>query len=374
MDRDEKDRDRQDGRRLLAPLRGAEPGPGGVDIAEALRAGRHRARARRAGGVTLAAGVVAAVAVASTMLGRAMPPDRQQRPVAPPTQFELTRQFFRVGSAGGFAPDTYETGRYRQRVHLVVSDPASNRRADGVIMLYPRDRLTGADGQRWAPSGPKAPPVHDRPAVYLDRPIVRAGAVEVAWEWAPGAWAIASLKGDGVDREVAQRTAQSVLPDGNATVMPPVSVPPSLLGNGNRLIGTVSREPRTGVRALRALRYGPEDPAAQLPAAEPGWIDVGVEEPDPGLNTDIEIDGRPAAERGTRVTVPDADHDAALFAEASGTGVLDTLGGRTGLRRLAAAVTLVPGRNWPPTAAPSSACPTTGGTGAGSAGCNGPPN
>jgi hypothetical protein len=348
------DREEEDARRLLSPLRGAEPDPAtGVDVAAAVQAGRRRSRRRRIGGAVSVAGMVAAVTIASTLLGRTMPPD-DVPPAAPPNQFGLTHQFFRVGSAGGFTPDGYETGRYRQRAYLRLSDKDSPRRADGLVTMFPRDRLVGSDGRRWSGSGTKAPPVNGHRAFYPDRPLIRPGSVEVAWEWAPGAWAFASVRGDGVDRAVAHRVAQSVLPDGRTTVRAPVTAPASMLGERNRLIGTVASASTPGTRPMVALRYGPQDPPARLGAGEPGWIAIGVERPEPGLRTDTTVGGRPAVVQDTRVTIPE-DTESAFFAEAGGAASLASFGGERRLRDLAAAVTMVPNAVWPP--AESTSCP-----------------
>ncbi|MFC5748415.1 hypothetical protein [Actinomadura rugatobispora] len=354
MDREE--REEVDARRLLAPLRDTGPDAATrVDIAAAVRAGRRRSRNRRIAGAGTLVAAVAAVAVASTLLGRTMPPD-DVRPVAPPSQFDLTRQHFRVGSAGGFTPDDYETGRYRQRAHLRLADRDGPRRADGLVTMFPRDRLAGRDGRPWVPSGTRAPDVNGRRAFWPDRPVTRPGAVEVAWEWAPGAWAFASVRGDGADRTVAHRVAQSVLPDGRAVVRAPVTAPASMLGERNRLIGTVSSAPTPGTRPRVALRYGPQDPPARIGAPEPGWIAIGVERPDPDLRTGTTVGGRPAAVTSTRVTVREGA-DTALFAEAADEATLAASGGSRWLRDLAAAVAPVPGVAWSPPAPSASPRP-----------------
>ncbi|MBE1530494.1 hypothetical protein [Actinomadura algeriensis] len=356
------DHDDEDARRLLSALRDAEPeSTTAIDVADAMRVGRRRARGRRfASGVTVA-GVVAVVAIVSTLLGRTMPPE-ETPPAAPPNQFGVTHQFFRVGSAGGFTPESYETGRYRQRAHLRLADQDGPRRADGLVTMFPRDRLVDRDGRPWAPDGARAPDVNGHRAFWLDTPVIRAGAIEVAWEWAPGAWGFASVRGDGVDRTQAHRVAQSVLPNGGITVRAPVTVPPSVLGERNRLIGTVASAATPGTRPSVALRFGPKDPPARIGGGEPGWIAIGVERPAPELRTDTTVGDRPAAVDDTGVTVRESA-DTAFFAEVSGASMLASFGGAERLRDLAAAVTMVPGTAWPPpvrTGCDSSQWPTPG--------------
>ncbi|TDD93638.1 hypothetical protein [Actinomadura rubrisoli] len=207
---DERERDAA---RLLAALRGFEAPTGGTaDPEDAVRAGRRRVRARRAAAMTSAVAAVAAIAAATALLGRpAAAPE--PRPVAPAEHFDAGRHAFSVGSAGGFAPASYQPGRDVQRITLRVERPGGTLRADGLVEMYPAGGLPPGSGGR-APRGRPAPDVHGHRAYVLAVPVLRPGAVELAWEWKPGAWGFVSLKGPGADEGRAQRVAQGVLPAG----------------------------------------------------------------------------------------------------------------------------------------------------------------
>ncbi|WP_242894790.1 hypothetical protein [Actinomadura litoris] len=198
--------------RLLGALRGFEaPAGGAVDTGRAVRSGRRRVRARRAAAAASTAAAIAAIAVSAALAQRAAGPGPEPRPVASVERFDARRHAFTVGSAGGFAPESYRPGRDVQRITLRVEHPGGALRADGIVEMYPAGGLPPGSGGR-PPSGRRAPDVHGHRAYFLPSPVLRPGAVELAWEWKPGAWGFVSLKGQGVDEERARRVALSVLP------------------------------------------------------------------------------------------------------------------------------------------------------------------
>ncbi|WP_242910054.1 hypothetical protein [Actinomadura terrae] len=201
--------------RLLGTLRGLEPPAAGtVDTGRAVRSGRRRVRARRAAAAGSTAAAIAVIAVSAALAQRAgTDPDPAPRPAASAERFDAGRHAFTVGSAGGFAPASYQAGRDVQRITLRVEHPGGALRADGIVEMYPAGGLPPGSGGR-TPSGRRAPDVHGHRAYVLATPVLRAGAVELAWEWKPGAWGFVSLKGQGADEARAQRVALSVLPAG----------------------------------------------------------------------------------------------------------------------------------------------------------------
>ncbi|MQY09128.1 hypothetical protein [Actinomadura macrotermitis] len=215
--RDEQERE---GARLLGALRGFEPPAGRAALPGlAVRAGRRRVRARRAAGAAAAAAAVLAAVVPVRLLGGPADPG----PAA--GAFPPGRPAFRVGSAGGFTLDSYETGPV-QVIRLRPERPGGPPRADGLVEMYPRGVLPR--GQE--PAGPAAPAVHDRPARWLTVPLLRPGAVELAWEWRPGAWGVVSLQGPDADRRRAHLVALSVVPwdmPGMPGTAPPGTAPPA---------------------------------------------------------------------------------------------------------------------------------------------------
>ncbi|WP_433441983.1 hypothetical protein [Nonomuraea sp. CA-141351] len=321
-----------DGGRLLDPLRDVEPAPTGrVNVAAAVRAGRRRARTRAALGAAAAVSAVVAVIAMTTVLGRQA---AQPAPaVARQSGFDVLTKAFTVGSAGGFTPDTYATGRLVQRVTLRPADPS--RSGDAVIELYAQGVLPrSADG-------PAAPSVNGRPAIWPRDPVLRKGTAEVAWQWGPQAWGVVSVKGG--DREIAHRVAQSVLPGGDERVDVPFTVP----GEPGVLVGAVTSY---SAPYKVGLRY---DDAGS-------WLEVGVEERTSALKPGTTVRGLPAVREERRVTVLRDGY--AAYAEAGRAGWADRLG------ELASAITLAPDSGWP--GEPSPACTRPGsGTGATTPAC-----
>ncbi|RJL33242.1 hypothetical protein [Bailinhaonella thermotolerans] len=298
--------------RLLDPLRGDEPhGPGRVDLARAIRAGRRRRRTRRAATIAAAAAATLAVFVPTTILAHlARSPAEPAAPLSTPAArlqeggFDVMTRAFVVGSAGGFTPDRYETGRHRQVIELRSADPA--RRAGAVITMYAPGRYPAP------PRTDPAPSVGDRPAYWLPG---GTGAV-IAWEWAPGAWGTVALTGPGVtDRAVAQRVAQSVLPQASRPVAVPFTVGPGVLGGRYRVVGVSGSYPGQGVPERTSLVYGTRDPSG--PSADADRVEVGVLRPRPAATPGARIGGVPAAVSRDEIVLLPPGGAYAIFARAA---------------------------------------------------------
>ena len=290
-------RPEQDGAHLLAPLRTAGPeSPSGVDVRRALRVGRRRARIRHAAiGAGGTGAVVAAVASVGVFLHVLAPSD--PRPAAPGEDgFDVLHRAFRVGSAGGFTPDTYETGRYRQRIVLRAADPRDDTGTDAVVVMYAKGRTPQSAGAPGRPSGRPALPVDGHRALLLTAPVIRPGATELAWEWRPGAWGFVSLKGPGADVGRAEKVALSVRTGANDAVTRPVTVPAHALGAHDRLVGVVSSIGPARFGRVLVLRFAADDAAADTTTR----IDVGVRLPVPERHATATIGGRPAVVSGRR--------------------------------------------------------------------------
>jgi hypothetical protein len=145
-----------------------------------------------------------AVVAVPAIVGR---PDAVQP--ARPAELSVLRQAFTVGSAAGFTPVSYETGRYR---HRVVLGPARGDVPQGTpdratVTMYARGHLPG-----WNPGGERAADVNGRKAFWMPSPVT--GPVigtEIAWEWSDGAWGFAFVDSVGADaRDLAHRVAESV--------------------------------------------------------------------------------------------------------------------------------------------------------------------
>src|SRR5882757_5074018 len=164
--------------RLLSVLRDVEPGArSAVSVPRAIRSGARRHRVRQAIGAAVVAGLTAlGVGVLPTVLDR-----RDAEPATPVGEFGVSRQEFTVGSAGGFTPVSYETGRYRQRVRLVPAPDAEGVPPGATVTLYAAGWLPGGQA-----AGAQAPDVDGHRAVWLDEP----DGAGLAWEWSTDAWAV----------------------------------------------------------------------------------------------------------------------------------------------------------------------------------------
>ncbi|MCK2241378.1 MULTISPECIES: hypothetical protein [unclassified Crossiella] len=266
---------------LLAPLRQAGPRtPSTVSVPAAIRAGTRRRRVRQLAGTAVVAVVTVLIALlVPALLGGLF----RAEPARPAVGFDPLRQAFRVGSAGGFTPVSYETGRDRQRIRLV--------RADG----SPGLATITLSGSGPAPAGEAAPAVHGRRAVW--------SGDGVAWEWTDGAW---GLVGGVPDREQAHRVAQSVESGAGTPVRLPFEqprpVPPdevlgviSPYGSTERVTDAVLLVlGRPGATEAERVLVGTQgdlgrDPVTGQSRQAPRW--------------DTELGGRQAAVTGTAVLI-----------------------------------------------------------------------
>jgi hypothetical protein len=203
---------------LLGPLRELESdGSGTVDIAAAVRRGRrvHRARV-----IASALGVVGAVVAGALVLPSLT--HRAQAPTAPaPSEFSVLRRELHVDAAAGYLPKAYSTSRFEQGVSL------GSGRNGASVTFYAAGQLPTPG---WIPRGEATDPVAGTasPAYYLTKPVLPDDGVELAWQWAPGAWAIvdvaAARRDVGRDRAAARQIAENTHRGPGAAVRTPFSV------------------------------------------------------------------------------------------------------------------------------------------------------
>lgn len=216
----------RDGRRLLAPLRDDPPDQSTVDIERAVRTGARRVRVRQ---VVIAAVAAVVTGLASVAVPAIMARPRATEPARPAAELSVLSQQFSVGSAGGFTPVSYETGRFQ---HRVVLGPASADAPDrATVTMYPRGHAP------WNPGGEPAPDVNGRKAFWLPSPVTEAATgTEIAWEWSDGAWGFAYVHSTQLDaRDLAHRVAESVAAGADVPVTVPFTIappppPPRLVG------------------------------------------------------------------------------------------------------------------------------------------------
>lgn len=214
------DQTERDAIRLLDPVRDMEPGPSSVDVHRAIRDGRRRVRNRRLAGVAVAVVFLAAMA----SVGGALKPDPQADAGGPgPAEFGALEMAFTVGSAAGYTPLTYETGKYWQAVELVKASQPDERALASVRMFPARPLYLHGATKPWEPGDDRAPNVNGHPAYwkppnpYLTDGNQAATSAQLAWEWAGGAWAFVTIwdythDTEGEVRARAHRVAESVAP------------------------------------------------------------------------------------------------------------------------------------------------------------------
>lgn len=248
------DQTERDAIRLLDPLREVEPEtPSSVSVPRAVHHGRRRARNRRLAGV--AAAVVMSLAVVSSVVG-ALTPDPPADPGAPgPAEFGALQMAFTVGSAAGYTPLTYETGRYKQVVELVGTSQPDDATQVTVTMFSARPLYQQGTARPWYPGNDRAPDVNGHPAYWQPPTSLlpdgtyrtsAAQAAELAWEWADGAWAFVAVYGpDEDDRAKAHRVAESVAPAGDQDVTMPFTIPRAAV-EADELTGAIVSYGRAG--------------------------------------------------------------------------------------------------------------------------------
>ncbi|MFF7244910.1 hypothetical protein ACFZBU_13540 [Embleya sp. NPDC008237] len=278
------DTDEHEGARLLAALRETPriaPDEPGVDMARAIREGRRAVRVRRALAVTGGALAVALVVLVTVLI--AAPLHNGATGPAAGGTFDVRQRAFQVGSAGGFTPVLYETGKYRQRVILgpekrsgAPDDVAATR---ATVTMYAPDRLPGGEAGLGAP----APLVNGHPAAWLTGPDPVDGRIQLAWQWTSGAWAVASLAGPAADSARVHRVAESVAPGSRRPTGVPVGLDRDLLAAGEHLTSLVSSIGKTTDPPVYALRFGTDDPP-NLDGTDPPWFAVGFGKPPLGFD------------------------------------------------------------------------------------------
>lgn len=306
-----------DGARMLAPLRDAEPaGASTVDVAKAVRVGTRRRRTRQAVSVAAAVAVVAVVLaiVPAVLSGR-----NETAPANPVAGFDLLSQRLTVGSAGGFTPVSYETGRYRQQVRLVPApDSPQGTPETASVTAYASGRADRPVGDERAPD------------VYGKRAFWSSGTsgTELAWEWARDAWVFVHVDGTGEHaRELAHRVAQAVRTDADTAVRVPFTIAPP--GGGLEVVGVItpygtSTDPYAGALLVLGSHDSPgtedrvlvgvlRDPAKDLVTG--GSREVGP--------SNTQLGGQQATVTETAVSIFDVDTWVAVAESAAGgSGVL----------------------------------------------------
>lgn len=297
---------------------GREPlPPSGVDVDRARRDGRRIRRTRRLQRVGAAAASIAVVVSAASLLSRitAAPTESGSAGgVRAPVRFDPMVRYADFGwLPSNLTQRTWRTGIDHLTLEAGVADPRRPLTEDDQVSvrLFPVGRKVpdyARDTERISPvcapgeRTDRAPAVHGRSAWWVRSPVAggRCIDVQLRWEYAPGAWAVAetadptSVKGDRWN--VLYRIAQTL----RLGVDEPVQIPfrAGYVPPGLRVTGTSETRERpdhwsvTLVLGPRTRTAGPATPATTDP---PGTaIGVRPASPHPDQTPNTTVDGRPA--------------------------------------------------------------------------------
>jgi hypothetical protein len=309
-----------EGATLLAPLRDAEPSMrSGVDVTRAMRAGRRHQRNRLVVGVVAA---VTLVALPAFTLPALVHNFMQNTPAAPPVgEFDMFKQVMTVGTAGGFTPYSYRTGRFEQAVDLghTFGGTGSAR-----VTMYAQGR-----------SGP----------INTSEPAENVNGLLAYWQsglkdptlavrWAENGWAIVTAN-SGTDLDIVDRThriAQSVgFNVAHVAVKVPFKFVKMPVGPSLRVVGVTE-----GIRSMSAqvLLSTSDETGAPVLAIGAAW-----EAPNDSTPNDM-IDGHEAIVGDKSVSILNVDGKGAQLSVRYDD--VAQVGGISGLKVIATSTELVP--------------------------------
>ncbi|MFF1823285.1 hypothetical protein ACFVWG_38650 [Kribbella sp. NPDC058245] len=314
---------------LLKALRDApDESTESISIDRAIHDGRRTVRRRRVlGGLA----VVAVVGVAST--ARPILNAFQEPPVAgpPPYEpFEIWGREFDGGTAGGFQPYQYVTGRRFQIIALARTDRADPTDPSAVATLYaPGLQPAVAVG----PAIRTLEPIEGRPVHVV---IEDTGAATITWKYADDAWGTVAVYTDQTDRVArARHVAESIhRRKSPAPLKVPFTVPRRLFAPDSDVVLVRVPYVRPGKYVTYEVAVAdshPSDPTqvSRLPAA-------GINKPLPDEKPNTKIDGRQA--------LVDGGLNAMIFGVGSGFAGHAMADSPLDAKAIAAAVTLTGGQ------------------------------
>jgi len=230
----------------LMSLRDADPAASStVDIDRAIRTGRRAATTRKTIGIAVAACLTLAIAIGIPAALRGSHHNTPARPT--PQTFNVLQRVFTVGTAGGYTPAIYQTGRAFQRAYLKATGSGLPSRAE--VTIYARGQLPTAS---WTPGAKTGPKVNGKPTYWQPS----TGAHELAWQWQPGSWAFARIDGTGTGLDArVQHIAESVRSGQPIAVRFPFTATKPAIDA--QLVGTLSSQDGKQVSMLLASK----DPA-----------------------------------------------------------------------------------------------------------------
>jgi hypothetical protein len=288
---------------LLQTLReDTDPDTGGISVDRAIQDGRRTVRRRRIAGGAAVIALIAAVSTAPLLLNGIG--DSDDGVVAPSPgsvqPFGVWSQAFEAGSAGGFTPYRYKTGKYWQEIAMRPTTTGLGKEAWAGVTMLARGIEPEASNNRWAKKSAIAN-IEDRPAYLLDQ---AAASVTLAWRYADNSWGIVTVTGYSaaqVDR--ARHIAESVHQGAGRPVTVPFTVSRAAIGSDLEVTsvsiplgsGTPDAAPTEYLLGLD-VGVGTESAGSgPLPPAErQSQLTVGITTPPPAFAPTTTVNGRPA--------------------------------------------------------------------------------
>ncbi|WP_112248578.1 hypothetical protein [Kribbella monticola] len=296
---------------LLQALReDTTPDTGGISVDRAIQDGRRTVRRHRIAGGAAVIALIAAVSTAPLLLNGIGNSDDGVAVAPSPGSvqfFGVWSQVFEAGSAGGFTPYRYKTGRYWQEIALRPATTGLGKEAwAGVTMLAQGIEPETSD-KSWAEKSPIAN-IEDRPAYLLDQ---AKASVRIAWQYAENSWGIVTVTGYSaaqVDR--ARQIAESVHRGAGRPVTVPFTVSRAAIGSELEVtsvstpIGSGTPDPTTPTEYLLGLDVGAGTESGSViesvgsgplpPAERQPQLTVGITTPPPAFAPTTTVNGRPA--------------------------------------------------------------------------------
>jgi hypothetical protein len=290
-----------DGAKLLAPLRKVNPDDeSGIDVARAMRNGKRHQRNRVIAGVSA---VVSLAVLAMVVVPTLLRPQALTPAVPTVSEFDMFKRVMSVGTAGGFQPYSYRTGRFEQAVDVAHTP---NGQGYGRVTVYAPGHNPPIDTSR------PAPDVNGLTAFW--QPGERDPTLAV--NWTENGWAIIRVTSltdlDIVDR--THRLAQAVQFSGvNVPARVPFTLPAGAGGPSLRLVGLMDN---LDSLAGQVLLSSSDETGAPVVAINVGWNLSSREEPNTTYNGHEAL----ASERAFKIF--DADGKGALVSVIDDAGQL----------------------------------------------------
>jgi hypothetical protein len=313
--------DDQDYAGLLKALRedkSTDTGTEGISIDRAVQDGRRTVRRRRVIGGLAVVALIAAASTSPLLLNAIRDRDNGQ-PVGPAPgtaqPFSIWSQAFEAGSAGGFTPSVYTTGKSSQQIRMRPASEAVGDSTAGVTMVAPgfepgagEDTGSGSGTIGWT-TETQIDDIDGRPAYRLYQ---AKDTVTIAWQYADDSWGYAWVAGPAAQEDRARHIAESVHRGIGRPVTVPFTVGRSAVGPDLQVasVSTPFGTNSAGVPAEYLLGLAPEtgNEETDAPASSAGLSDrltVGISKPPPGIAQTTTIAGRPAEvhDEFTRITL-----------------------------------------------------------------------